>query len=841
MFRPDRIKFLVWFIFLVSVMALRILTFGASVYAKEETAKEFGQQLLSQTVADAIRLEDDGRDDFNLQMNRWDLSQKTAETEINAYKIQQSAHANLLLVPNVQLSTLENARKQNHAALDEISIKLSELNQHLQSITALQQQTSEQLVISKQQLTEIKLSQLPNTEKNALIKQLDKLIRGLSSKKELLEKNRSQISATHERLNLIKNTMLSLSDKFKGQIENRKKEDFFTRKTSPLKRVDYEHVLEEIQQMRSGIAALGKWFYRPGDDQVRPSFDRFAIVNFLIIYAIILFFLFRLRKYLSRLEGVGEFQTKSFRKILLVLIRKSLILVGTIFWLYLFISLQKTEYPNPVFLLMINTFTLILFTRWHLFCLKFLSMENLVPLSTRLLSTIKKLLHSVRYFGILYLFIKTLLGAESVLLLLVRFFMEIAILFWVIRFWKSHQTEKKLRSEQPMAKVPLIITPMVVNLIYAIIGIGLILELIGFNAFVVYWYVAWGKTSGVLLWGVIGFHALREWGQQFNGIKAEHSVDTVTYSFPFEWVLKQISWAIWFVFMALSLTFVWGGKKTIIANLLMVLTYPVTVGKMTFSILQFVYALLVLLGTHILVRFWRYILQDKILLDSPLSTGLKDSVTTITVYAFWIFGILISLQAFGVGTTSIAVGFGALGIGLGFGLQNIFNNFISGIILLFERPIQVGDDVEINGTWATVKKINVRSTVVQTYDNASLIIPNSDFISSQVTNWSFKDKRLRRNIDVGVAYGSDIEQVRKTLIEIADANRKVLKYPKPEVIFKDFGDSALIFRLRFWTTVDIIFRTETEIRFEIDRLFRERNIVIAFPQRDVHIHQAKQV
>ena len=139
---------------------------------------------------------------------------------------------------------------------------------------------------------------------------------------------------------------------------------------------------------------------------------------------------------------------------------------------------------------------------------------------------------------------------------------------------------------------------------------------------------------------------------------------------------------------------------------------------------------------------------------------------------------------------TLAVTFGALGIGLGFGLQNIFNNFVSGIILLFERPIQVGDAIEVNGTWATVTKINVRSTIVQTYDNASLIIPNSDLISQQVTNWSFKDLRLRRKISVGVAYGSDI---------------------------------------------DNMFIAETDVRFEINRLFNERKIEIAFPQRDLHI------
>jgi len=231
-------------------------------------------------------------------------------------------------------------------------------------------------------------------------------------------------------------------------------------------------------------------------------------------------------------------------------------------------------------------------------------------------------------------------------------------------------------------------------------------------------------------------------------------------------------------------------------------------------------------------------LRTRILVDSGLETGVQESITTIMVYVLWVVGILVSLTALGFSTTSLTVAFGALGVGLGFGLQNIFNNFVSGLILLFERPVQVGDVVEVNGTWGTITKINVRSTQVQTFDNASLIIPNSEFISKQVTNWSFKDLRLRRIITVGVAYGSDVELVRETLFEIVHKHTRILKDPKPEVLFTDFGDSALIFKLRFWSTIDYFIPTETDIRFEIDRLFRERNIQIPFPQRDIHIRSA---
>ena len=141
--------------------------------------------------------------------------------------------------------------------------------------------------------------------------------------------------------------------------------------------------------------------------------------------------------------------------------------------------------------------------------------------------------------------------------------------------------------------------------------------------------------------------------------------------------------------------------------------------------------------------------------------------------------------------------------------------------------------------WAEVKKINVRSTIVQTFDNATVIIPNADFISQQVTNWSFKDPRMRRHVDVGVAYGSDIELVRETLLDIAANTPDILKYPRADVVFLDHGDSALIFRLRFWTYLDNYFSTSTAVRFELDHRFRELNIEIAFPQLDIHIRSTE--
>lgn len=370
----------------------------------------------------------------------------------------------------------------------------------------------------------------------------------------------------------------------------------------------------------------------------------------------------------------------------------------------------------------------------------------------------------------------------------------------------------------------------------AIVG-GPLLDFSGYSLLADYWYHSWVITSAVVAWGFFSGRALSEYERLIRpGASKDGDTETSADSgYPFRWLITRICWLVWIGGAFAGMLFAWGAGPRAVSNLAFFLNYPVNIGTMQFSLQGLFYAFVVLFFTHAATHLWRQVLREHILAESGMGQGAKESITTISVYLVWGVGILIALNAFGLSTTSMAVVFGALGIGLGFGLQNIFNNFVSGIILLFERPIQVGDALQFDKTWGVVTRINVRSTVVQTYDNASLIIPNSELLSRQVTNWSFKDMRLRRWITVGVEYGSNIELARKILLEIADRTPHVLKYPKPDVLFSDFGDSSLVFNLRYWTSITHMLTTETEIRFAIDRRFKEAGIVIAFPQQDIHI------
>jgi len=228
---------------------------------------------------------------------------------------------------------------------------------------------------------------------------------------------------------------------------------------------------------------------------------------------------------------------------------------------------------------------------------------------------------------------------------------------------------------------------------------------------------------------------------------------------------------------------------------------------------------------------------EGLLLRSQVELGVRHAVGNIVRMVFLALGLIIILQTTGINLSSLTVLFGALGIGVGFGLQGVTNNFVSGIILLLERPIKVGDRIEVGNVNGDVINISPRATTIVTNDNIAIIVPNADFISSKVVNWSYTNRNVRFNFPVGVSYGSDPERVRSVLLEVARAHHGVLKEPGPSVLFDSFGDSALNFVLRVWTrdfsTVPGVLRSE--LYFAISRAFKEQGIEIPFPQRDLHI------
>ena len=224
---------------------------------------------------------------------------------------------------------------------------------------------------------------------------------------------------------------------------------------------------------------------------------------------------------------------------------------------------------------------------------------------------------------------------------------------------------------------------------------------------------------------------------------------------------------------------------------------------------------------------------------TTMGQGARDAVVTITGYIMFLLALLAGMSAAGFDFGNIAIIAGALSVGIGFGLQNIVNNFVSGLILLFERPVRKGDWIVVNGTEGVVKDIQIRSTRIETFDRADVIVPNSELISNQVTNWVLSSSSGRAIVPVGVAYGTDTEKVRDVLLKVAEENDDVAKtnyLPEPRVLFREFGDSSLNFELRvFLLNVDSRLSVISDLNFAIDKAFREAGIEIPFPQRDLHV------
>ncbi|MBU0683117.1 MAG: mechanosensitive ion channel, partial [Candidatus Omnitrophica bacterium] len=235
---------------------------------------------------------------------------------------------------------------------------------------------------------------------------------------------------------------------------------------------------------------------------------------------------------------------------------------------------------------------------------------------------------------------------------------------------------------------------------------------------------------------------------------------------------------------------------------------------------------------QILDKLLRKSLYKKIHLDESV----QYTFSVIIKYLMLTAGLLIGLGALGIELAAFTIFAGTVGIGIGFGLQDIAKNFISGLVMLVERPVKVGDYIEVNELPGRVRAIKARSTVIDTFDNISVIIPNADFMNKQIINWSYTDKLIRLKITVGVAYGTDIDLVKSSLLEVAVNHSKVLTMPEPYVWFEEFGESSLVFDLFVWTNEpNSRFTVKSELNFAVDKMFKEKKIRIPFPQRDVHI------
>lgn len=820
---------------------LFLLLFAPAVTAGTEADKEtlgkgpeYSSTELLQAINNAVQVETGALEELNKRIGRLDIIQKAVYIEINAYNIQNSALSNLLLQPTTPVTYLEKAFDANRLTLDITGDKIKDFTKRRDTVQELRQQTQDQIRLSAKQSTEIKGSRWSKSEKNSLLAALRKLDQILAEKQKVLQNLLEGLDPVIIKFETVRASTSQLNEKFEQQIKTRKARELFQRKYTLLNVFKKDVVAKEFTVLTANLVKPFQKDFLQGEGRRIRETATMSLLMLLFLAAVAAALVVRLRWYCLNYEKRPFVPAHRWRSVCVTLIRRSLFLFGIILVLFSYDIVQFPHYRFPFHRPVLNIMFIYVFSRWLLDFLKYWQPDENLLFLKGLMPRFRRMTLAARYLAVVYVVIQWAVGEDSVILCVERLLIEMVLIACCVTFWRTFRnTSQTFFQDRPAPRT--ISNTALMTFAYLITFGSLIIELAGYPAMALYWLVSWARSLAALFWAVILFNVIREWRSDFYLPDARDKTEPALPEYPIQRLLISVFWLLWFCGFIIALVLAWSTKQNIFAVIYAGLNISFSIGNISLSPLGLLFAVLILFLTLVVTRLGRYILTEKIFVARDLEPGLQDSITTISIYVMWGLGVILALSVLGVSTTSLTVVFGALGVGLGFGLQTIFNNFVSGIILLFERPIQVGDAVEIQGIWGTVKKINVRSTVVQTFDNASLIIPNSEFISSQVTNWSFKEPSLRRKVSVGVAYGSDIELVRTTLLEIAHQIKHVLKKPKPDVMFDDHGDSALIFTLRYWTTVDYYYITSTDIRFAIDRMFKERGIEIAFPQRDIHI------
>ena len=294
--------------------------------------------------------------------------------------------------------------------------------------------------------------------------------------------------------------------------------------------------------------------------------------------------------------------------------------------------------------------------------------------------------------------------------------------------------------------------------------------------------------------------------------------------------------AVVFILIVIGLWYIWQGALPALKALGEIVIWK----QQNITLGAFVAALIIIIMTVITARNLPGLLEIVVLRRLPIDAAVRFAVTTVSRYLIVIVGVALAFTKIGIGWSKIQWLIAAMGVGLGFGLQEIFANFISGLIILFEQPIRVDDVVTVGDVTGTVNKIKIRATTIRKWDQRELVVPNKEFITGHLINWTLSDKILRQDFVVGVAYGSDITKTEKTLYQIAASDPAVLENPKPIVLFKSFGDSSLVFELRVYIAgIENYLPVWHRINCEIDNAFRKAGIEIAFPQCDIHVRSVE--
>jgi potassium efflux system protein len=342
-------------------------------------------------------------------------------------------------------------------------------------------------------------------------------------------------------------------------------------------------------------------------------------------------------------------------------------------------------------------------------------------------------------------------------------------------------------------------------------------------------YIAIGLFAGVRVVGVIlAVSTKTAWAHQIHFLRARRAVAV-------GWIKRAIS------VVAVGLWIYWSLgafaiQDAVIGGVHEILTSPITIGTVSISLSDFFGFGLTITAAIVISQVVRFVLMEDLFPRIRTSRGIPHAVSATAHYVILFTGFLLALGAAGIDLSRFTLLAGALGVGIGFGLQNVVNNFVSGIILLYERPVQVGDTIDLGDLMGKVKRIGIRSSTIRTYTGSEVIVPNADLISQRVINWTLSDEMRRIDVPIGVKYGTDPDKVTQILTSIAENDERVREDPPPAALFRRHGESSLDFELRVWiSNFDDWFSVESELNTAINYALAEAGVEIPFPQRDLHL------
>jgi potassium-dependent mechanosensitive channel len=763
--------------------------------------------------------------------------------------LQISTYRNQLFVPSISINELRDVLRDISAVSGRLAQNIRDAEERLASVRRKRGEALELMSLYEKQQGITREQEVPSASR----RRLDDLLNGIMKQLRDNEKRIDAIEAIYSeqivRLREMQAEFAGLAGRVTKKIDEETVQAVFHRDVSPVFRFDRGEWEKAAASARDNLSRLFSADSRPEAAERRWRSFLSEALTVLIILGIMAAGLLYLGRHCGRLRADCHPEMQFWQRVILTLIQRSLPIAAAILFFHIYLIHMEYRLPALHFFspLLIRLLSLWLVVQWGLILIRTVRREIMDAAFDGAMQSLKRLLQGILAFGILHALVEWIICQNCIALISLRLMGEIAFFVWTVLFVRAIGHHLPLHGTEAHPWIESIRSLLVLS-VYVIASAGLVFELAGYGGLAALWYFSWGKTAVVLFWAFLFFRALREFETGGAGWKTETEepndaaagIDAAGKGpDPVRWAVIRLARLMLTILVLICLPMAWGAEKTFPADLFEVLNYRIRFGDVEINTMGFIYALLVLFVVNIISVIWQGLLRNKVFSQTTMEEGLKQSISRISTYILWIIGILMALRIMGISSTSLAVIFGALGIGIGFGLQNIVGNFISGIILLFERPMQVGDVIEVGGTWGIVKEINVRSTHLKTYDNSDLMVPNSDFISQRVINWSFRDPKVRRTVTVGVAYGSDIARVKEILLDIANTNSRVYRQPAPDALFADFGDSALIFKLRVWVHIEYLLSVESDIRFEIDKRFREANITIPFPQRDLYIKEVR--